>query len=159
MARTWRDGALELIDLPGRVERMAWRAQQVASAQGLPDAFIRGIRARRVSDTHWQVVNSWMGQNYHTGEVDVPLGRFFEFGTRDHMVLPVYAKALSWDATGSSPAFPGEGKGRAFSRGHVVRGLHPSLAMTQAVEDGMAELRAYVETSLAEDLAGWGARG
>lgn len=157
MARTLRDMALELIDLPGRMALMAWRAQQAASAMAMPNSFIRGIKARRVSDTHWQLVNDWTGANYHTGEMDVPLAKFFEYGTKDHLVLPVYAKALSWTETvdaSALPHVPGEGEARVrrFSRGHVVSGLPVSEPMTSSWRTGVSELRAYIESGLAGDL-------
>ena len=161
MARTWRDVALELVDLPGRMALMEWRARQLASAMGLPRSFVSRIRAKRVTDTHWQLVNDWTGTNYHTGAPDVPLARFFEFGTKDHLVLPVYAQALSWTESVPAADLPhvpgddGEAKVRRFSKGHTVSGLPESLPMTRAWREGVAEMRDYLEGRLAEDLRRW----
>jgi len=137
--------AMGLIDMDARMGEMAWRARVTASAMGLPGKFLAGIGWRKVSDGHWQLYNSWMGENYHTGEKDVPLALFFEEGTKVHAVIPVYAKALSW----VTPA----GR-RAFSRGHLVRGLPASEAMASAVRDTMRIVADYVRDGLAGDLEG-----
>jgi len=152
MASTYRERALELIALPSRMAQMEWRAKQVASAMGLPDQFIASIRARRVSETHWQLTNGWTARNYHTGALDVPLGRFFEYGTRDHLVLPVYARALSWVET------HGGREVRRFSAGHTVSGLRPLMPMTEAWREVVKELRRYISENLPLELAEWGRR-
>lgn len=137
------EAALGLIDMGARMERMAWRAKVLASAKGLPDKFIAGIGWRQAGPGHWQLFNTWMGENHHTGEKDVPLALFFEEGTVDHLILPVYAKALSWELPGGR---------RAYSRGHLVSGLPASEAMRGALLDIMEEVKAYMAGGLEADL-------
>lgn len=146
---TLQEAALNLINMDRRMADLAWRAQVVASAMGLPDQFVQGIGWRRVGDGHWQLYNSWMGANYHTGERDVPLALFFEGGTQDHVIVPVYAKALAWRVTYAGKAFPGEGRaGMAFSAGHVVSGLPPTHAMRTELGNMRSELADYIATAL-----------
>ena len=126
----------------------------MASAMGLPDQFVEGIGWRKVADGHWQLYNSWMGRNYHTGLMDVPLARFFEFGTIDHAVVPVYAKALAWKVSYGGKDFPhfarvrGSREGMAFSRGHVVSGLPESDAMGGEVRHAREGIAGYIANDL-----------
>ena len=154
MARTLGRIALDAIDLPGRMAQMVFEAKSVASAMGLPDQFISHIKARRVSDTHWQLYNDWRTRDYHTRALTVPLGRFFEYGTKDHLVLPVYAKALAWKESYGGKQFPqfssvkGEITVQRYSRGHIVSGLQPLEPMTTAWRRKVADLRRFIADDL-----------
>jgi len=69
---------------------------------------------------------------------EIPLGIYFEEGTRDHWIEPVEKEALHWVQ---------DGRG-FFSKGHQVSGIQPKWIMRDMVENSMGQFKQEIATGL-----------
>ena len=69
---------------------------------------------------------------------EIPLGIYFEEGTRDHWIEPVEKEALHWVQ---------DGRG-FFSKGHQVSGIQPKWIMRDMVENSMEQFKQEIATGL-----------
>ena len=69
---------------------------------------------------------------------EIPLGIYFEEGTRDHWIEPVEKEALHWAQ---------DGRG-FFSKGHQVSGIQPKWIMRDMVENSMEQFKQEIATGL-----------
>lgn len=92
--------------------------------------------AKTKSPRYWQNIhvemdglNLWIWVDFESQDTDkpVPLGHFFEEGTKGHMILPIYKKVLSWIQNGI----------RRFSYGHWVKGIRAKHIFRDGVRAGL----------------------
>ena len=76
--------------------------------------------------------------DYSDQDGNVPLGLFFEEGTKDHWIEPVEKKALHW-------VHDGEG---FFSMGHEVSGIQATHIMRDMMENAMPQFKQELKTGL-----------
>jgi len=69
---------------------------------------------------------------------EIPLGIYFEEGTKDHWIEPVEKEALHWVQDGKS----------FFSKGHEVSGIQPKWIMRDMVENSMPQFKQEIATGL-----------
>ena len=125
----------------------------LAAASNLPQGFIDGVSARRVTQNEFEVINTW-------GTPETPLAAFFNYGTVDHWIEPVNAKALSWTAKSGRNAsaiyFQGNAKegDRLFSKGHYVAGVPKTEVMERGFEIGMKLLSMEAGKIVSSELDG-----
>lgn len=117
--------------------------KRVSIAMNMPNGFIEGIGFLKKGENYGSIVNTW-------GSEQKPLAKWFNWGTVDHWVQAIFAKALSWISKGaaagknpsainfqSSSDKAGE---RRFSMGHYVSGLQRKEAMEFGIEQGKKRL-------------------
>lgn len=76
--------------------------------------------------------------DYADEDDTVPLGIFFEEGTKDHWIEPVQKEALHWIE---------DGKG-FFSKGHQVTGIQPRWIIKQTFDNAMPKFKAELKAGL-----------
>ena len=76
--------------------------------------------------------------DYSDQDGSVPLGLFFEEGTKDHWIEPVEKEALHWVQDGKS----------FFSKGHQVSGIQATHIMRDMIENAMPQFKQELATGL-----------
>ena len=76
--------------------------------------------------------------DYTDRDDTVPLGIFFEEGTKDHWIEPVQKEALHWVQ---------DGKG-FFSKGHQVTGIQATHIIRDTIENAMPQFKQEIKTGL-----------
>lgn len=117
--------------------------KRIAIAMNMPNGFIDGIGFRKKGENYGGIINTW-------GSERKPLAKWFNWGTVDHWIEPIFAKVLSWISKGagagknpsainfkSSSDKAGE---RRFSMGHYVSGLQRKEAMEFGITQGNKRL-------------------
>ena len=113
--------------------------KNIAMAANIPQGFIDGVKFRKTGPNQGQVINTW-------GTTEKPLAIFFNYGTVQHWIAPVTAKALAWPASSGKHAtaiyFQGEAKeGQTlFSKGHYVSGVPRTEAMEIGFNLGKSQM-------------------
>ena len=108
----------------------------------------------------YELVNGWHSKDHLDQRKNIPLARYFEYGTKNHFIFPRRAEKLAWKSRDleqptnvnykwrkRDPRTP-EG-GWIFSSGHEVSGLPRILAMTRGVREGTAALRTRIRNEMA----------
>jgi hypothetical protein len=102
--------------------------KSIAMAANVPQGFIDGVKFRKTGPNQGEVINTW-------GTTEKPLAIWFNYGTTQHWIAPVTAKALAWKGSEGKHAtaifFQGESKkgDTLFSTGHYVSGVPRTEAM------------------------------
>ncbi len=113
--------------------------KSISMAANIPQKFIDGVKFVKTAPNKGKVINTW-------GTQDVPLARYFNYGTTLHWIEPKTAKALAFPNTGGTHAraiyFQGaKNKGNtAFSKGHYVSGVPRTEAMERGFNIGKKRL-------------------
>ena len=76
--------------------------------------------------------------DYADEDGTIPLGIFFEEGTKDHWIEPVEKEVLHWVQDGNS----------FFSTGHQVTGIQPTWIIQQTIENAMPKFKQEIQTGL-----------
>ena len=120
---------------------------RACDAANMPQGFIDAITLTKISEVKYEITNDY-GYTDKYGEHKVAL--YLEYGTRDHWIEPIYAKALAFSAGG-----PGTGRAKAiyseqhgvskgdtkFSKGHYVSGIRELAPMRRGFEAGLVRLQ------------------
>ena len=103
---------------------------------------------------------SFTVSSYKTDD-DKPLWKFFEYGTKDHWIEPVNAKALHWTKKGggrpqgiyfqSSATQEGDSM---FSTGHYVRGIKAREVMGRTKKRGIQKFKNLLINKIEEYNSG-----
>ena len=96
----------------------------------------------------YKLENDWIKKDRYGTHA---LGVFFEYGTKDHMIYPRYAKALRW-VERQSRMNPMRNAGKVgqlrFSKGHRITGVPPTMPMTRGMEAGKKRLHALIASEI-----------
>ena len=130
----------------------------VSQSEKMSDRFIKSLKFNQNSNIgNNEMSISFTVSSYKTDD-DKPLWKFFEYGTKDHWIEPVNAKALHW-TKGSSGGRPQgiyfqssetqEGDSM-FSKGHYVRGITARKIVTDTRKIGYPKFRRELMRQLKE---------
>ena len=120
---------------------------RACDAANMPQGFVDAIKLTKVSEIRYEITNDY-GYTDKYGEHAV--AKYLEFGTRDHWIEPVFAKALAFPSGGPTAGRPqaiyskqhGVQKGDVkFSKGHYVRGIRELAPMRRGFEAGLVRLQ------------------
>jgi len=108
--------------------------KRAAQAANVPEGFVNGIGFVRTGDNEGDVINTW-------GTEDLPLAKWFNYGTKDH------GSKGNWPLRWRSKKTGVE----IFAR--FVRGVPKTLAMEIGIELGMEKLQQEVPKIVEAQLA------
>jgi len=111
--------------------------KSLAQAANMPKSFVDGVKFKRTGKNKGEVINTW-------GTEEIPLARFFNYGTSKHWIEPKNKKALAFGGGGThaqSIYFQGSAPaGTKFSKGHYVSGVPKTLVMERGFNIGKVRL-------------------
>ncbi len=125
--------------------------KNIAMAANIPQGFIDGVKFRKTGPNKGQVINTW-------GTTKTPLAIFFNYGTVQHWIQPVTAKALAFPGGEGKHAtaiyFQGESKATdtLFSMGHYVSGVPKTEAMEIGFNLGKSQMAAQAAKIIEREL-------
>ncbi len=125
--------------------------KNIAMAANIPQGFIDGIKFRKTEPNHGQVINTW-------GTEETPLARYFNYGTVQHWIAPVTAKALAFPGGEGKHAtaiyFKGQSKetDTLFSKGHYVSGVPRTEAMEIGFNLGKSQMAEQAAKIIGREL-------
>ena len=122
----------------------------VSQSEKMSDRFIKSLKFNQNSNIgNNEISISFTVSSYKTDD-DKPLWKFFEYGTKDHWIEPVNAKALHWTKKGGDVGRPQgiyfqssatqEGDS-LFSKGHYVRGIKAREVMGRTKKRGIQKFK------------------
>jgi len=106
----------------------------VAMSSNVPDGFVTGIKFIKTGTNEGEIINTW-------GTKDLPLAKWFNYGTRDH---------------GSKGNWPLHWKDKSTGKdiyAMFVRGVPKTLVMEIGIELGKKKLKQQVPTIVEAYLA------
>ena len=121
---------------------------EVSQQEKMSNRFLKSIKFNQIDNVgNNQIAISFTVKSYKTDD-DKPLWKFFEYGTKDHWIEPVNAKALHWTKKGggrpqgiyfqSSATQEGDSM---FSKGHYVRGIKAREVMGRTKKRGIQKFK------------------
>ena len=99
--------------------------KRAAQAANVPEGFVLGIAFVRTGDNEGEIINTW-------GSEDLPLAKWFNYGTKDH------------GSKGNWPLRWRSKKTGVEIFAQYVRGVPKTLAMEKGIELGMEKLQQEV---------------
>ncbi len=114
-------------------EYMLPEVKMAAQAANVPEGFVLGIEFMRTGDNEGDVINTW-------GTEELPLAKWFNYGTRDH------------GSKGNWPLRWRSKKTGIEIFAQYVRGVPKTLAMEIGIELGIEKLQQVVPPLVEEQL-------
>ena len=115
-------------------DHMIPEVKRAAQAANVPEAFVLGIEFIRTGDNEGDVINTW-------GTDELPLAKWFNYGTRDH------------GSKGNWPLRWRSKKTGVMIFAQYVRGVPKTLAMEIGIDLGMEKLQQEVPKFVEAELA------
>ena len=125
--------------------------KELVKAMNMPKEFSNGVAFEKTAKNTGKIINTW-------GTDDTPLALWFNYGTRDHWIEPVNAKALAWKNKEGSHAQAifyqsGTQEGSTiFSKGHYVSGVPRTEAMEMGMKAGKKRIIAEATSKIQNDI-------
>jgi len=121
----------------------------IAAAANIPKSFADGVKFIRTAPNKGKIINTW-------GSDEVPLARYFNYGTTKHWIAPVNKKALAFSGGGTHATAiffqGGENTNTKFSKGHYVSGVPRTEAMEIGFKIGKKRLAEEASKIIQKEL-------
>ena len=112
--------------------------RNIAMGQGLSERYANSleIKLKNKYSQSGKLKLNFIVNYFDEDTGEIPLWKFFEFGTRRHFIEPKNTKALRWQ-TGTTSSVTGAGSPiYAFSKGHFVSGIKPRKVLYWTLKRG-----------------------